>query len=358
MKKTIISICLVVALATLVTTAVVQAATRHNVTTTLGGVVDDFFDLDGTLTVQSLVVGAQGVGGVTFFNGTIVNNTSNVNTGLDNPVTFGDDVRIDGTIYRGTTEGPGDSYPLKLNDDVNIYGSLTVSGASTQTGAVSVGGAATFSDDVTLTSGQTLTLTGVTTAGLFDASQTITADWVNTAYPWSAAEIADVTRKVDVPLGSIFGLNGATTIAPLTSATTPNLTYVADQGAHLVFSEDDTDSIVASINVPQDYSSGGIFKMVVDTSGAIVTDWNFDFETAIGQTSGTEAWDSSLDNETPVDVPDTAGEPNVMTFTPTAQSDISAGDVVNIKITPDTNTASGEPDVEIYSLWFEYSAIQ
>ncbi|MDD5567142.1 MAG: hypothetical protein PHH01_03010 [Patescibacteria group bacterium] len=351
MRKKIVSVCLVVAIATLACVTVASAATRHNITGTLGGVVDDYFDLDGTLTVHSIKVGEQGVGGVTFFNGTIVNSTTGTG-GTDKPVTFGDNVRIDGTIFRGATEGPGDVYPLKLNDDVSVYGTLNVSGATTLTGAT------TFNGNVTVGTGKTLTLTGATTTGLFDAAQTITADWVNTAHPWTSSEIANITRKVDVPFGSIYGLNGATTISPLTSATTPNLTYTAIQGAHLVYSEDDTDSLVASIVVPVDYSSGGAFKMITDTSAAIVTDWNFDYEVAIGKTSGTAAWDVAVDDETPVDVPDSPGEPSTITFTPTDQADISAGDIVNIKITPDSNTATGEPDVEIYGLWFEYTATQ
>ncbi|MBU0707059.1 hypothetical protein KKG41_01670 [Patescibacteria group bacterium] len=364
MRKTITSICLVVAIATLTATGIVSAASRHDITGTLGGVVDDYFDLSGTLTVQSVRIGEQGVGGVTFFNGTIVNETTDVNSGLGKPVTFGDDVRIDGTIFRGITEGPGDELPLKLNDDVNVYGTLTVdststlTGAATLAGAVTVGGAATLNGDVTVATGQTLTLTGVATAGLFDAVQTITTDWVNTAYPWSADEIADITRKVDMPIGSLFMLTDPSTIAPLDTTSTPVLTYIADQGAYLVYSEDDTDSVVGSIVVPEDYGSGGVFKMAVDTSSAIVTDWNFDFEVAIGTTTGTEAWDATVDDETAVDVPDTPGEPNIMTFTPTGQSDISAGDLVSLKLTPDTNTATGEPDVEIYALWFEYTAIQ
>jgi len=63
-------------------------------------------------------------------------------------------------------------------------------------------------------------------------------------------------------------------------------------------------------------------------------------------------------NETPVDVPDNAGTPDLITFTPTSQSDISAGDVLFFNIWPDSNTAAGEPDVEIYSVWFQYTAVQ
>ena len=64
--------------------------------------------------VPSLKVGSQEVGGVTFFNGTIVNNTTDAND-ADQPVTFGDNVRIDGTIFR--TEEGGDN-PIKLGDSI------------------------------------------------------------------------------------------------------------------------------------------------------------------------------------------------------------------------------------------------
>lgn len=70
--------------------------------------------VNGTAKFDSIYVGKQGVGGVTFFNGTIVNSTTGEGDS-DNPVTFGDNVRIDGEIYR--TEKGGDS-PLKVSDHV------------------------------------------------------------------------------------------------------------------------------------------------------------------------------------------------------------------------------------------------
>lgn len=90
------------------------AATTHNITSTLGGVAGDFFEIEGTLIVDSIKVGKQGVGGVTFFNGTIVNSTTDEN-GNDNPITFGDNVRIDGSLYR--TE-PGGDNPMKIEDTI------------------------------------------------------------------------------------------------------------------------------------------------------------------------------------------------------------------------------------------------
>ena len=67
------------------------------------------------IVVPSLRVGSQGVGGVTFFNGTIINTTTDTETEADMPVTFGDNVRIDGTIYR--TEEGGDN-PIKVADSI------------------------------------------------------------------------------------------------------------------------------------------------------------------------------------------------------------------------------------------------
>ncbi|MFA5134935.1 MAG: hypothetical protein WC505_04095 [Patescibacteria group bacterium] len=79
---------------------------------------------------DSLTVGKQGTGGVTYFNGTIVNDTTGAGT-ADNPVTFGDNVRIDGRIYRGATAGTADSLPLIVNDNMEVVGSLATDSLST-----------------------------------------------------------------------------------------------------------------------------------------------------------------------------------------------------------------------------------
>jgi len=83
---------------------------------------DEEVVVNDTIRVDSAYIGQQDVGGVTFFNGTIVNSTTGTDD-ADNPVTFGDDVRIDGQIYR--TEVGGDN-PLKLADSIrpqttNVY---------------------------------------------------------------------------------------------------------------------------------------------------------------------------------------------------------------------------------------------
>ena len=66
---------------------------------------------------SSLHVGEEGVGGVTYFNGSIVN------VGENTPVTIADDLRVDGAISRGFG-------PVKVADDVVIQGNLTVEGTA------------------------------------------------------------------------------------------------------------------------------------------------------------------------------------------------------------------------------------
>lgn len=359
MKKTLTVIATVIA-TTALCAGIVYAAAERNITSRLGGVAGDTFTLNGTLSVSSLKVGSQSVGGVTFFNGTIVNSTTNA-AGADNPVTFGDNVRIDGAVYRGITAGTGDNLPFKINDDAMVYGNLTVDGSLT------------LGDNQTLTMGSSsimnltnATVQGLSTADLSDgsvltktnAAATLTADWVNTAYPWAASEIADVTREVPISLSGLY-YDADGTPAAITSLTTPSLNYTANQGLFLQYTAAGTNTdFGGQIVVPADYSSGGVFKAITDTSGAKVTNsWTLDFKVAISQATGTSAWATSMANETPVTIADNPGKPNVITFTPTSQSDISAGDVIYFDIWPDTNPA-GEPNVEIYALWFEYTATQ
>ena len=82
------------------------------------------------MTADWLRVGAQGEGGVTFFNGTIINETTGTND-ADMPVTFGDNVRIDGRVYRGATAGTSDDLPFIVNDNMEVLGALEVTGALT-----------------------------------------------------------------------------------------------------------------------------------------------------------------------------------------------------------------------------------
>ncbi|MBU1177820.1 hypothetical protein KJ903_01225 [Patescibacteria group bacterium] len=92
---------------------VVSASTADSLQPASAGGVGQF---------DSLRVGSQGTGGVTYFNGTIINSTTG-SGGSGVPVTFGDDVRIDGGITRGAA-GLGDDKPVKIADNATFYGEI------------------------------------------------------------------------------------------------------------------------------------------------------------------------------------------------------------------------------------------
>ena len=72
---------------------------------------------DSSISVGSTGYFYQGfhTNGVIFANNTIVNSSLNDDsTGI--PVTFGDDARIDGEIWRGSSKGTSDNMPLKFSD--------------------------------------------------------------------------------------------------------------------------------------------------------------------------------------------------------------------------------------------------
>jgi len=84
-------------------------------------------DLEATGTISfpaGVHIGQQSTGGVTFFNGTIINATED-DEGEGNPVTFGDDVRIDGYIYRGAQDAEVNG-PVRIADSLEVAGSLAV----------------------------------------------------------------------------------------------------------------------------------------------------------------------------------------------------------------------------------------
>lgn len=80
---------------------------------------------------KGIYIGEQGTGGVTYFNGTIANLTTNED-GNGIPVTVGDDLRVDGQIWRGESAGGGDDMPVKIDDDLEVSGNITGGGAILQ----------------------------------------------------------------------------------------------------------------------------------------------------------------------------------------------------------------------------------
>jgi len=82
----------------------------------------------------------SGSGGVTFINGSIVNASDG-----RVPVTFGDDLRVDGGIWRGPNIGAGDNLPVKISDDLRVDGAIW---GGTSRGNAADGQSVVFADSV------------------------------------------------------------------------------------------------------------------------------------------------------------------------------------------------------------------
>lgn len=217
-------------------------------------------------------IGQQGTGGVTFFNGTIVNETTT--NGGDNPITVGDQLRVDGTIYRGAKSGKaGDALPVKIDDNAQVVGSLTVedavtmssnaavkknltvTGTSTLTDAVTASGDITVADDLTakdlIVTGTsdftgTMDLTGVDITGFarpFDAI--IATD--------GSGDFTTIEAALNASKICLFVKNG--TYTPATDLTFPS-------GGCLI-GESQEKTVI-------DYN-GGNFQIIVKGTSAAVT---------------------------------------------------------------------------------------
>lgn len=133
-----------------------------------------------------------GEGGVIFLNGTI----SNASAGNE-PVTIGDDLRIEGRLYRKTG---GRLAPVQIRSGLfiqgNVYGHKDL---------------ITFDDQVKIKSGRKLTLTGVTIEGLSVSNSQIAADAITTDKIKDGTIIgSDVSSSTDINIVNLELTGNAT----------------------------------------------------------------------------------------------------------------------------------------------------
>lgn len=137
-----------------------QIQTRRYFITAVLSTLAGIFTVTGVVSAvagqfDSLKVGKAGAGGVTYFNGTIINETSTGAT--PNPLTVGDDLRVDGKIWRGATRGPIDSQELILDDHVRVTGGIgtgshvNITGGLTTTSHTNIGGDLTVAGNTGMT---------------------------------------------------------------------------------------------------------------------------------------------------------------------------------------------------------------
>lgn len=176
----------------------------------------------------------------------------------------------------------------------------------------------------------------------------------------SAGEIADVVRYFELPLTEFMVENGngstvGTSCAPLTASTTPGM-EIDDNMAGIVWADGETSPIQITFRVPDDYASGGAFKVVATESNSTTAN-EIDFDVYVQAMSGVTA-DASATGQTPVAVAGDTCSPAESTLSVTTDfAALVAGSYVTLRLWRD-DTANGTGDLELKSVAFYYTATQ
>lgn len=168
--------------------------------------------------------------------------------------------------------------------------------------------------------------------------------------------IAGTLKYIQLPLTAFVvetGGNGSTVgtaTAPLTASTTPGM-EMDDNMLSIVWADGETSPIQVTFRVPDDYVSGGIFKVIATESGTSTAN-QVDFDVYVNS-DGT-ASDSAATDQTPVALAGTSSTPDEVTLTPATDfSALSAGKWVTLRLWRD-DVATGTNDLELKGVVFSY----
>lgn len=149
-----------------------------------------------------------------------------------------------------------------------------------------------------------------------------------------------------------FIINDQTSIAPITTSTTPGL-ELDNKNVSIVWADGEVTPVQVTFKVPSDYISGAGFRLFCDESSS-TTPNQVDFNVYVNEDG--EPFDTSASNQTPVALAGTAGTPDMVVLSTIATdfASLSAGDVVTLSLWRD-NAAAGTGDLELYYVEFYYS---
>lgn len=156
--------------------------------------------------------------------------------------------------------------------------------------------------------------------------------------------------QVNLPIASYIA-SGSAAAFNITASTAPGL-EMDNYAPALVWSDGETSPAMTVFTVPNDYYSGGVFKLFCDSS-AYVTPVQVDFFVYVNS-SGT-SWSSVSSNQTPVALTKESGTPEQVQLTVSTDfSALAAGQRVTFGFWRD-DVAAGTGDLEVYNTIFEYN---
>ena len=170
---------------------------------------------------------------------------------------------------------------------------------------------------------------------------------------WQEQRTNNVTQFVpdDFVIVGDNAQEGSTYIAQITTSSTPNLDK-QNRLPCLVWSDGETCYAQVSFKVPQNYYSGGGFR--------VFTDYNtgsdnplIHYKVFVNEDG--QAWDSSATTQSDVDPSGTAGTPELVSLPVTTDfSGIEADDVITFMMTRSDGDAS-TADLEVYYVEFYWN---
>ncbi len=172
-----------------------------------------------------------------------------------------------------------------------------------------------------------------------------------TQYRFSfGSELANLVRYYDLPLMGFVQSNGSA----LSSSSAPGI-EIDNVLPNVVWSDGEATPIMISFRVPNDYASGGAFKVLATESDS-TTPNEIDFDVYVNKDG--QAADAAATGQTPVALAGTTSTPDEVTLTVATDFDnLAAGDWVTLRIWRD-DTATGTGDLEVKGVTFYYNAKQ
>lgn len=167
----------------------------------------------------------------------------------------------------------------------------------------------------------------------------------------AASLVSDNDGYIDLPITSMMSIDADSgTPYPLTTSTKPGIEQ-DNLLPSLVWSDGETTPALITFQLPDDYKTGGLFKVFADESDS-TTPNQIDFY-VLNNRAGV-IWDTAATNQTPVALAGTAGTPDLVELLPATDMDgAQAGDFITLALWRD-DTASGTGDLEVYNVRFYY----
>lgn len=166
----------------------------------------------------------------------------------------------------------------------------------------------------------------------------------------SATNVADVVRYYQLQIMSAVSTDGV----PVTDSTAPGL-EIDDLLPNIVWADGETTPITITFRIPDDYASGGAFKVLATESDSSTPN-QVDF--AVYVNADGVAADAAASDQTPVALAGTTSTPDEVTLTPgTDFASLAAGHWVTLRIWRD-DVADGTGDLEVKGIVFYYTATQ